>query len=29
MKKIKDNVIGFLMFGGIVGMLYLIAEMVY
>lgn len=29
MKKIKDNIIGGLMFIGIVGILYLIAEMVY
>lgn len=29
MKKIKDNIIGGLMFIGIVGILYLVAEMVY
>lgn len=29
MKKIKDNIIGGLMFIGIVGILYLIAEIVY
>lgn len=29
MKKIKDNIIGGLMFVGIVGILYLIAEIVY
>lgn len=29
MRKIKDNIIGGLMFIGIVGILYLVAEMVY
>lgn len=29
MKKMKDNIIGGLMFIGIVGILYLIAEIIY